>query len=76
MQVLGHQQLTVFGDSEVAAELYCDEALDGKEFASYLDRAGTVTALPSGEYAEIFDDEVIDEQYRRFLGFDADEGGV
>ncbi len=69
LEVLGYEQLTMFGESEVAAEMYCDEDLDGKEFGRYLDRSVSVSGL-----VEVEDDFAIwptdlftDEQYRRFL---------
>ncbi len=72
-QVVGVQALTRFGESEVAAELYCDEGIDGKTFQRYIDRSVSVSALPETETSMIFDDGVIDEQYRRFLPCSEDD---
>jgi len=45
----GFEQLDIFGQSEVAAELYVDGALDGKAWMRYLDIARSVSALPETE---------------------------
>ena len=65
VQALGPQQLTMFGESEVAAELYCDEGLDGKAFSEYVDRVGSVSASEA-EAETVFDDQLLENQYRRF----------
>ena len=64
---VGYQQLTLFGESELAAELYVDGALDGKTFERYLDESVSVSALPETETAVWPDDEQLENQYRRFL---------
>jgi len=46
---IGVEQLDLLGRSEVAAELYVDDALDGKTFQRYLDIARSVSALPEIE---------------------------
>ena len=46
---LGYRQLEMFSKSEVAAELYADDRLDGKEFASYVDTVRSVSALAEAE---------------------------
>ncbi len=48
-------------------------ALDKAASQSYLDIEGSVSALRRDETMFIFDDEVLDEQYRRFL---SSSGGV
>ncbi len=52
--------------SERAAEDYCDEVVDGDGRLQYLDKVHSVSAL--NEPPEpLFVDELLDEQYRRFL---------
>ena len=65
LQVVGYEQLTLFGASELAAELYVDEALDGREFQCEIDKSVSVSALDEDEVTMIFDDGVIDEQCQR-----------
>jgi len=49
VKVTGYEQLDFFGRSEVAAEMYSDDAIDGKVFSRYLDIARSVSALPETE---------------------------
>ena len=61
---VGYDELRRFGESEVAAELFTDEALDGKTFMRYLDKSGSVSAVDEDEGA-IWDFQLLDEQFRR-----------
>ncbi len=40
--------------------------LDGMQHVEYLDRVGSVSALVEVEEFHVFDDQLIDQQYRRF----------
>ncbi len=42
--------------------------VDGECDLYYLDKVGSVSALVEGEGFHVFDDELIDQQYRRFCG--------
>ncbi len=42
--------------------------VDKAEASLYLDKVGSVSAVRRDEAMVIFDDEVLEEQYRRFLG--------
>ncbi len=44
----------------------CNGRLDDGEPSPYLDKDGSVSALVEGEGLSVFDDELIDQQYRRF----------
>ncbi len=41
--------------------------VDARWDSCYLDKVGSVSAMPEPELNMFFDDEVIDEQHRRFL---------
>ena len=53
--------------SEVAAERYCDELVDGRGRPLYLDKVGSVSGLDADEDSHVWDDRLLDQQYRRFL---------
>ncbi len=41
--------------------------VDGMALRSYVDKVGSVSGLRRDEDLHVFDDQVLDEQYRRFL---------
>ena len=43
------------------------EALDIADGSRYLDKVGSVSALVEGEGDHVFDDQLLENQYRRFL---------
>jgi len=49
LKLVGYEQMALFGNSEVAAELYVDDRLDGKSFGRYLDSTRSVSALTETE---------------------------
>ena len=55
-----------FLESERASELYVDEVLDGSGRIQYLDSSVSVSGLRRDESAHVWDDEVIEDQHRRF----------
>ena len=56
-----------FLQSEKAAELYVDEVLDGRGRFLYLDNRVSVSALVEVEGSHVWDDQLLNEQYQRFL---------
>ena len=54
-------------ESEEASELYVDEVLDGSGSFQYLDKVGSVSGLEQERNSLVWDEMVIDHQYRRFL---------
>ncbi len=54
-------------DSEVAAQLYVNEELDGDGNWLHLDKVGSVSGARRDEPYHVWDDQLLDEQYRRFL---------
>ncbi len=57
----------LLADSEEASELYVDEVLDGSGRFRYLDSVSSVSALAEAEDSRVWDEQLIEEQYRRFL---------
>ena len=62
--------------SEIAAELYVDEVIDGQGWPiaiapapgdRYLDKVSRVTALTETEIPHVWDDRILENQHRRFL---------
>ena len=69
VQLVGYEQLTMFGESELAAELYCDEQLESRDLTGpalsvRLDTQGSVSALDEDEGAT-WDDELLENQFQR-----------
>ena len=56
---------SLFLASELAAELYVDEVIDGSGRLLYVDKDVSMSALPDPD--PIWVDRVIEEQYRRFI---------
>ena len=59
--------LTSRGLREVAQRSRSEYSLDGMAEKLHLDKVGSVSALAEAEALHVFDDDVIDQQYRRFL---------
>ncbi len=57
----------LFLGSELAAELYVDEVLDGRGRFQYLDSVSSVSGLVEVEEDHVWDDRLLDQQHRRFL---------
>jgi len=53
--------------SEGASEMYVDEVVDGQGRLQYIDRVGSVSALPDGRTTLWLPEHLLDEQHRRFL---------
>jgi len=53
--------------SELAAAQYCNEEVDGWGRLLYLDKVGSVSALVEVEESFVWNDRLLDQQYRRFL---------
>jgi len=53
--------------SEVAAENYVDELVDGSGRPLYLDKVRSVSGKRRDEPSHVWDDQVLEEQHRRFL---------
>jgi len=53
-------------ERELAADMYCDEVIDGSGRLLYLDTVVSVSALAEAE-SRPWDDELLEKQYRRFL---------
>jgi len=58
--------LTAKGLAEAAQRLSL-EGLAPRGELEYLDKVGSVSALAEAEEFHVFDDQVLDEQHRRFL---------
>jgi len=52
---------------EEAAQRFSLEGLAPRGVPEYVDRVVSVSALPEPETFFVFDDELLDSQYRRFL---------
>ena len=48
-------------------ELVFEEDVDMGKILRYIDSTSSVSALVEGEQITMFDEEILDEQYRRFL---------
>ena len=59
--------------SERAAEDYCNEVVDGAGRLLYVDRVGSVSGARRDEPSHVWDDQILDEQYRRFLKLECEE---
>ncbi len=59
--------LTAKGLKEAAQREVDVHGVDAMWSASYLDRVGSVSALAEAEAFFVFDDQLIENQYRRFL---------
>jgi len=46
--------------------------VDMHQLSLYLDKVGSVSGLRRDETDHVFDDAIVDEQYRRFLSVDGD----
>ncbi len=57
----------LLADSEEASALYVDEVLDGDGRFQYLDSIGSVSGLVEVEGSRVWDDQLLEEQHRRFL---------
>ena len=57
----------LLADSEEASALYVDEVLDGRGRFCYLDTVGSVSALAEAEASRVWDDQLLQDQHRRFL---------
>ncbi len=53
-------------ESELAAQLYVDDRVDRDGHFQYLDKVRSVSGLRRDEPFHVWDDRVIEEQYRRF----------
>ncbi len=53
--------------SEGAAEMYVDDRVDKDGRLYYLDREVSVSGARRDEPEHVWDDEVLEQQYRRFL---------
>ena len=58
--------LTSAGLADVAQRSLEGLEVDAMAETRYLDRVGSVSALVEVEESHVFDDELIEEQYRRF----------
>ncbi len=58
--------LTAKGLAE-AEQRFSLEGLAPRGLLEYVDKVGSVSALAEAEDSHVFDDEVLDQQYRRFL---------
>ena len=60
--------LTAKGLEEAAQRIAClDEGLAVELPLQYLDKVGSVSAMVEVEEFHVFDDQLLDQQYRRFL---------
>ena len=59
--------LTAKGLEKAAQRDVCIDGVDGMDMFGYLDSRVSVSAVGRDETMLIFDDEVIENQYRRFL---------
>ncbi len=59
--------LTDRGHAEVAQRSLEGLELAATDLSRYVDRVGSVSALVEGEGFHVFDDRLLDNQYRRFL---------
>jgi len=62
-----HNGLLTAKGRAAAAQRLSLEGLVPRGELEYVDRVDSVSALAEAEGAHVFDDELIDEQYRRFL---------
>ncbi len=53
--------------SELAAEMYVDDRVDRDGRLLYIDRESSVSGARRDEADHVWDGQVIEEQYRRFL---------
>ena len=67
--------LTANGLEEAAQRRSGSLELAGMVASRYLDKVGSVSGLRRDEITMEFHEEMIDEQYQRFLGFESSEGG-
>jgi len=56
-----------FMQGELAAEWYADEVLDGSGRLLYLDKVHSVSGPVEVEGSHVWDDQLLENQYRRFL---------
>ncbi len=73
------EEITIFGSSRVSdqldsrnesdCELYVDEVLTGDGQYVILDMLGSVSGLRRDETVMIWNEDILDEQYRRFLSY-------
>jgi len=59
--------LTSQGYREVAQRACEDAGLDAMQTRRYVDKVSSVSALVEVEDHHVFDDELLDQQHRRFL---------
>ena len=58
---------SVWIESELAAKLYVDELVDGNGQPMHLDQVGSVSGLELERDFHVWDDQLLDQQHRRFL---------